>query len=120
MATTPLIPGTPLTTTVPTLTADLSAAKLVAGAILHFSLVVQDDLGNSSQPALLDVTVQALPVASLGGTATVVSLANPTLSLIGKDSTPSGNLKEFTWELVSVTEPVPVPVPEPEPVNPNS
>jgi hypothetical protein len=126
MASTPLIPGTPLTTTTPTLTANLGAAKLTAGEVLHFSLVVQDDLGNSSQPALLDVTVQALPVASLQGTPIVISLANPTITLEGNASTPAAHLKQYTWELVSTSPPVPnpsptpipTPIPIPTPVNP--
>jgi hypothetical protein len=103
MATTPLLLNTPITTTVPTLTADLSSDKLTAGATLQFSLVVQDNLGNNSQPALLTVTVQAAPVASLAGTPLVVSLSSPTVTLVGKASTPAANLVKYTWELASVT-----------------
>jgi hypothetical protein len=102
---TPLVPGTPQTTTDSTFSADLSQDQLAPGSILHFSLVVEDDLGNSSQPALLDVIIQALPIASLEGTPTVISIANPNINLVGKTSSPAANLKQFTWELVSVTPP---------------
>jgi len=105
MSTSPLIPGTALTTTDPDLVAGLTADQLVPGSVLHFSLVVQDDLGNNSQPALLDVAVQALPIASLEGTPTVISAGNPTITLVGKGSSPADHLKQFTWELVSVTPP---------------
>jgi hypothetical protein len=105
MASTTLVPGTPQTTTDPTLSADLGQDSLQPGSVLHFSLVVVDDLGNTSQPALLDVTVQALPVASLAGTPTVISIASETITLEGTASTPAANIKQYTWQLVSITPP---------------
>jgi hypothetical protein len=114
MATNPLIPGTPQTSATPEFVANIGQDQVTAGAVLRFSLVVEDDLGNSSQPAFLDVTVQALPVADLTGTPTVIPAGAATITLEGKASTPAGHLKQYKWELVSVTQaPTPTPTPTP-------
>jgi hypothetical protein len=105
MATNPLIPGTPQTSDTPEFVANLGQDQITAGSVLHFSLVVEDDLGNSSQPALLDVTVQALPIASLAGTPATISAGTASITLEGKNSTPAGHLKQYKWELVSITPP---------------
>ena len=70
-----------------------------AGQTLRFALTVIDDLGNASQPAFVDVSVQAAPVAVLGGPKTV-SAGQP-ITLVGGDSTPPGHIKTYRWELVS-------------------
>ena len=90
-------------------TADATAVVTLSpepapGTVLRFSLVVQDDLGNSSQPAFVDVTVQALPVAVIT-TAPTISV-NSNITLNGAGSAPSGHIKTYKWELVSETPPL--------------
>ena len=106
--------GAAQTTTDPTVVVTVTPAP-AAGQVLRFSLVVIDDLGNSSQPAFVNVTVQALPVAVLAGPPTVS--AGATIALVGSDSTPTGHIKTYQWQLVPV-RPVPSPIPSPIPIPP--
>jgi hypothetical protein len=88
----------------------------VAGSNLRFSLVVVDNYGNTSQPAFVDIAVQALPVAVIRTGATNVS-PGTNISLDGSLSTPPGTLTTYRWTLVSVTAPdAPTPVPRPTPI----
>lgn len=97
-----LVTGTPQDTADATAVVTLSPEP-APGTVLRFSLVVEDDLGNNSQPAFVDVTVQALPVAVIRAAPTVS--ANTNISLDGSGSGPAGHLKAYKWELVSETPP---------------
>lgn len=97
-----LTAGTPQTTTDATAVVTLAAAP-AAGTSLRFSLVVTDDLGNQSQPAFIDVAVQALPVAVLKPVKTVS--AGAAITLDGTGSTPAANIKSYQWELVPPAAP---------------
>jgi hypothetical protein len=92
--------GPAQTTTDSTATVTVTPAP-AAGTSLRFSLTVTDDLGNTSQPSFVIVTVQALPVAVVTGPKAVP--AGQTINLVGTASTPTGHITKYTWQLVPVT-----------------
>ena len=100
--------GAAQTTTDPTAVVTVNPAP-TAGQTLRLSLVVIDDLGNTSQPAFVNVTVQALPVAVLTGP-TAFS-AGATIALVGSASTPAGHIKTYQWQLTPLLTPAPIPTP---------
>jgi hypothetical protein len=92
--------GPAQTTTDATATVTVTPAP-AAGASLRFSLTVTDDLGNTSQPSFVVVTVQALPQAVITGPK-VVPVGQP-IPLVGSASTPTGHITKYTWQLVPAT-----------------
>lgn len=98
-----LVAGTPQDTTDATAVVTPSPEP-VPGTVLRFSLIVQDDLGNSSMPAFIDVTVQESPIAVITSAPTVSS--NTNIILNGAASGPAGHLKNYKWELVSQNPPL--------------
>jgi hypothetical protein len=75
----------------------------VTGAVT-FSLVATDNLGAESQPAYVQVNIQAPPVAKLAATPATVAEGG-TIELSGAGSTSSGSIASYRFSLVQAAVP---------------
>lgn len=87
-----------------------------AGQTLRFALTVTDNNGLTSQQAVVDVPIVALPVAIIAPPK-AVAVGQP-IVLDGSASTPKGQITSYKWQLVqapAVPTPTPIPTPTPRP-----
>ena len=86
----------PQTTTDPTLVVTHDPAKPLAPGKYTFSLVVTDDLNQSSAPATFVVEVRSVPTVTLAGPPVVAP--NTDITLTAK-VTSTGAIKNFIWSV---------------------
>jgi hypothetical protein len=90
-----LSPSSPtVTTTVP----NVSVTVPNQSGSVSFSLVVTDNLGNESSPAILTVNIQSPPVAVLTGPESTA--AGAVIELSGSRSAPSGSIASYKFSLL--------------------
>jgi hypothetical protein len=93
-----LTPTSPSTTT----TAPTSGVAVTVpnqSGTVTFSLVVTDNLGEASQPATVNVSIQGPPIAVLTATPTTIATGG-TIELSGSGSTTSGSIASYKFSLV--------------------
>jgi hypothetical protein len=86
----------------PILTIEIDATNPMKSGQYRFQLVVVDDAGNKSGPALLTVTIvdDQLPTARITGPETVSFNAGFTLSGQGSTDAGGGVITQYIWTLV--------------------
>jgi hypothetical protein len=97
--TTPITPGQSITPNPPT-TSTLAVTVANTIGVLKFQLVVTDNLGQQSAPAVAQVTVQGPPIAVINATPPTVAEGGA-ITLDGSQSTSSGTgtIASYTFTL---------------------
>ena len=95
--------GQPVTTTDPRVEVTLSQAAALGAGRHRFQLVVVDDSGNASEPAMVDVIVidNKKPTAVIEAPASVPFGTSFSLSGTKSFDLPPGKIVEYRWTLVS-------------------
>ena len=95
-------PNQPIKTDVPTVEVTIDATNTLPVGVHTFQLIVTDDSGNDSQPALVEIVVRdtTAPTAVIDGPREV-GFGNPfDLSGVRSSDPAPGRVVSFTWTLV--------------------
>ncbi len=95
--TTPITSGQSITPNPPT-TSTLAVSVPNGVGVLTFQLVVTDNLGQQSAPAVATVTVQGPPIAVLAATPSQVAQGGA-ITLDGSKSTSTGTIASYSFTL---------------------
>ena len=96
------VPGQAVSTPDPTVQVDVTAQSQLRPGKHRFQLVVTDDSGNVSEPAVVEVIVrdETKPTAVIDAPATVAAGRSFSLSGARSSDIPPGRIIRFTWTLL--------------------
>ena len=95
-------PGQPVITDGPTVQVDVTPQNQLRPGRHRFQLVVTDDSGNNSEPAVVEVIVrdETRPTAAIDAPATVAAGRSFSLSGARSLDQPPGRIVRFVWTLL--------------------